>query len=136
MKPYWFGTISLVAVLLLVGLGYADQTRLYWVAEDSPTASQPLNENLARGRVVGVLAHCDLRQSGDVTNLSGTECSEIKGQLATARTQAAAAHATPPSVSILNHRIEVSVLTDHGTPCTVWVPAETLVSIGAIWPPK
>ncbi|MBA4179344.1 MAG: hypothetical protein C0506_02040 [Anaerolinea sp.] len=53
IPPAWVLS-PLVAVLLFVGLGYADQTRLHWYAEEShpAPAAQP-------DRVVGIEYRCE-----------------------------------------------------------------------------
>ena len=67
MRPYIFGGSALLAVLLVVAFGYADQTRLHWVAEAPPT--EPL---ASPDRVVGIEWRCTVRSGGTSDEMRGT----------------------------------------------------------------
>jgi hypothetical protein len=122
MKPYWFRAIALAVVLLLVGFGYADKTRLHWVAEDSPTP-QP-------DRVVGVERHCQTNELGQ-TNLFSPQhpmavstCDAIWDDIA-----------ADPSLRATRY-LEIIVHTQAGTIYRIQVPATTKVALNDEWPPK
>lgn len=114
MRPYWFATAALVVVLLFVGLGYADKTRLHWIAEDAagPRQYEP-------DRVVGIEIRCHIGGAADLVELFGAECTN------------------PPvaSARIFERRKVVTVRTATYS-YTVAVSPETQVALGDQWPPK
>jgi hypothetical protein len=127
MKPYWFGAIALTVVLLFTVLGYADKTRLHWVADD-PTAT-PL---VAPDRVVGVELRCTHYSTDRTVELRGAAgCEEQEGG-----TSDIYKYPAPSASSLLNRRQELTVRTSMGTSYTVAVSLITKFAIGDEWPPK
>ncbi|MBA4179343.1 MAG: hypothetical protein C0506_02035 [Anaerolinea sp.] len=131
MRPYAFGTFALVTVLSFVGAGYADKTRLHWVADEA-THAPP---QAVPDRVVGVERHCESRDVGD-TNLFASYhpiavglCDVLWDQIGELPRLASGA---PP----VWHFLEIIVRTQAGTIYRIEVAATTKVAVGDEWPPK
>jgi hypothetical protein len=127
MQRYWFGAVALVIVMAFVGFGYADKTRLHWVAEDSPAASQ-----VAPDRVVGIEWRCTVYWPDRTVDVRGAEgCAAREGGLSDIY------KSSPSDTSrLVNRRKEITVRTPMGTNYTVNVPPDTKVAVNDEWPPK
>ena len=130
MRVSWPGVVALVIVLLFVGFGYADKTRLHWVAAGSSSG------NGGTDTVVGIEWRCtrfEQQDAGLLTNeFRGSELCEEKDGGPLDQYE----YPGSSKVKLLNRRKELTVRTHAGRTYTVNVSPATTVALNSTWPAK
>ena len=123
--PAWVLS-ALVVVLLFLGAGYADKTRLHWVSEEPPP-----------DRIVGIEWRCthavnDPPEPVRLLDLRGAEGCEARDGGETDVYK----YPAPSKTTLTNRRLELTIRTAQGTSYTVDVSPTIKVALNDEWPPK
>lgn len=125
-----------MAVLLVAGLAYADNTRLHWLAEGAGTPVPLITPTLTAAepdRVVGVQRKCDVISSVRFDD-DGSSFDNGPGRQKLVDEEGC--DSSRVQLYIRNHRLEVTVRTSSGGSYVVTVPPKTTVKVGDRWPPE